>query len=213
MSYDERHNEANKEGGRDGCTENYSWNCGVEGPTRKRTILQLRKRQMKNALALLLFSQGTPMLTAGDEFGQSREGNNNPYCQDNEISWLDWTFLEKNREHFEFVKSMIAFRMEHPVIRKSCGLCSIGFPEIITLGGDCTARACSVTYSGVNPKNREDDIVCLAVNVFWEDQDCPLPTLPDPYKWAVYTETAGEQDSPAVCSLSSIRLAPRSVAV
>lgn len=157
-------------------------------------------------MAVLLMSRGTPMFLSGDEFLNTQYGNNNAYCQDNEISWLDWTFLEKNREHFEFVKNMIAFRMEHPVIRKSCGLCSIGFPEIITLGGDCTARACSVTYSGVKPQNGEDDIVSLAVNVFWEEQDCPLPALPDPYKWTVYTETAGEQDSPAVCSLSSIRL-------
>ena len=101
VSYDRKHNEANGEDNQDGNPYNASWNCGVEGPTRKRTILQLRKRQMKNALALLLFSQGTPMLTAGDEFGQSREGNNNPYCQDNEISWLNWKLTEKNKDFLD----------------------------------------------------------------------------------------------------------------
>ena len=212
-SYNWKHNEANGWAGQDGNDDNRSWNCGIEGETDDPEVLALRHKLAKNAMAVLLMSRGTPMFLSGDEFLNTQYGNNNAYCQDNEISWLDWTFLEKNREHFEFVKNMIAFRMEHPVIRKSCGLCSVGFPEIITLGGDCTARACSVTYSGIKPQNGEDDIVCLAVNVFWEDQDCPLPTLPDPYKWAVYTETAGEQDSPAVCSLSSIRLAPRSVAV
>ena len=212
-SYNWKHNEANGWAGQDGNDDNRSWNCGIEGETDDPDVLALRHKLAKNAMAVLLMSRGTPMFLSGDEFLNTQYGNNNAYCQENEISWLDWTFLEKNREHFEFVKNMIAFRMEHPVIRKSCGLCSVGFPEIITLGGDCTARACSVTYSGVKPQNGEDDIVCLAVNVFWEEQDCPLPALPDPYKWTVYTETAGEQDSPAVCSLSSIRLAPRSVAV
>ena len=212
-SYNGKHNEDNGWNNSDGHDDNRSWNCGIEGETDDPDVLALRHKLAKNAMAVLLMSRGTPMFLSGDEFLNTQYGNNNAYCQDNEISWLDWTFLEKNREHFEFVKNMIAFRMEHPVIRKSCGLCSVGFPEIITLGGDCTARACSVTYSGVKPQNGEDDIVCLAVNVFWEEQDCPLPALPDPYKWTVYTETAGEQDSPAVCSLSSIRLAPRSVAV
>lgn len=90
VSYNEKHNEVNGERGKDGPEENDSWNCGAEGPTRKRKVLELRKKQMKNAVLMLFFSQGTPMLLAGDEFGNSQSGNNNPYCQDNEITWLNW---------------------------------------------------------------------------------------------------------------------------
>ena len=118
VSYDRKHNEANGEDNQDGNPYNASWNCGVEGPTRKRTILQLRKRQMKNALALLLFSQGTPMLTAGDEFGQSREGNNNPYCQDNEISWTNWHLDKGRKELLAFVSKLIHLRLDHPVLHR-----------------------------------------------------------------------------------------------
>lgn len=95
VSYEERHNEANGEGGQDGPAYNFSWNCGVEGPSRKKKIQELRLQQMKNAFLLLLFSQGTPMILAGDEFGNSQRGNNNPYCQDNETSWLEWNGLKK----------------------------------------------------------------------------------------------------------------------
>ena len=95
---------------RDGETYNVSWNCGAEGKTRKKSILELRLKQMKNAMLLLLTAQGTPMIVSGDEFGFSHGGNNNPYCQDNAVSWLNWKLMETNREFFSFVKEAVAFR-------------------------------------------------------------------------------------------------------
>ena len=115
VSCEQKHNEANGENNRDGSDYNYTWNCGVEGTTRKKKIVQMRKKQLRNAFLLLFLSQGTPMFLAGDEFGNSQNGNNNAYCQDNEISWLNWHQLETNRDIYEFVKYMIAFRKAHPV--------------------------------------------------------------------------------------------------
>ena len=115
VSYEMKHNEANGENNRDGTDYNHTWNCGVEGPTRKKKIVQMRRKQLRNAFLLLFLSQGTPLLQAGDEFGSTKNGNNNSYCQDNEISWINWNLLETNRDIFEFVKYVIAFRKEHSV--------------------------------------------------------------------------------------------------
>ncbi len=117
-SYNEKHNEANGWDNTDGASDNRSWNCGAEGETDNQEVLFLRNRMIRNACAVLLCSRGTPMFLAGDEFGNTQYGNNNCYCQDNEISWLDWSLLEKNRDLFEFFKFMIKFRFQHPVIRK-----------------------------------------------------------------------------------------------
>lgn len=133
VSYNGKHNEANGEDNRDGSNDNDSWNCGVEGETSDAEINALRTRQIKNAAALLLLSQGIPMLLSGDEFRNTQFGNNNAYCQDNKISWLDWSRLEKNRDVFLFFKKMIAFRAAHPVLRRSdffCGENSTGYPEL-----------------------------------------------------------------------------------
>lgn len=113
VSYELRHNEENGELNRDGEEINYSWNCGAEGETKKKSVLLMREKQVKNALAMLYLGRGIPMLLAGDEFLQTQNGNNNPYCQDNELTWLDWSLLEKNKEHFEFVKSLITLRTEY----------------------------------------------------------------------------------------------------
>jgi len=119
VSYNERHNEANGEDNRDGHTDNRSWNCGVEGPTDDPEINRLRQRQMRNFLATLLLSQGTPMLTAGDEFARTQRGNNNAYCQDNEISWVDWTLAERNIAQVRFVQSLTALRRRYPILRRN----------------------------------------------------------------------------------------------
>jgi glycogen operon protein len=111
-------NEANGEGNRDGADENFSFNCGVEGPTEDDVINALRARQVRNFLTLLLVSNGVPMLLAGDEFGRTQQGNNNAYCQDNEISWLNWHDAERNRGLIDFVRRLIRFRREHPVLRR-----------------------------------------------------------------------------------------------
>ena len=119
VSYNEKHNEANGEDNRDGHSDNLSWNYGVEGPTDDAEIVALRERQKRNLLATLLLAQGTPMLLAGDEFGRTQHGNNNAYCQDNEISWVDWNIGEDGAALIEFVRRLIALRQAFPILRRS----------------------------------------------------------------------------------------------
>jgi glycogen operon protein len=119
VSFEERHNEANGEDNRDGSSDNRSWNCGVEGPTDDPAINALRGRQIRNLLATLLLSQGTPMLLAGDEFGRTQNGNNNAYCQDNQIGWLDWDVAEKGRPLTDFVRKLTALRHRYPILRRN----------------------------------------------------------------------------------------------
>lgn len=194
-SYNEKHNEANGWGNTDGCDDNRSWNCGAEGDTADEGILTLRRRLAMNAFAVLMCSRGTPMFFSGDEFLNSQFGNNNAYCQDNEISWLDWKDLEKNRAHFEFCKYMAAFRKAHPVLRKFAGNSWCGFPEIQVMGADAETKVLRVIYAGrieVDDRgNGHDDIVCLAVNVFWEDQEFWLPSLQGGKVWYVAADTSG----------------------
>jgi glycogen operon protein len=118
VSYNEKHNDANGEENRDGHNENLSWNCGAEGPTDNREILALRARQQRNFLATLILSQGVPMLLAGDEIGRTQRGNNNAYCQDNEISWMDWKLDRSKRELLEFTQFLIRLLHQHPVLRR-----------------------------------------------------------------------------------------------
>jgi isoamylase len=118
VSYDRKHNEANSEQNRDGTDHNISWNCGVEGPTSDPSVTELRRRQQRNFLATLLLSQGVPMLLAGDELGHTQDGNNNAYCQDSTIGWLDWDLSQEQRELFEFVRRLIRLRKNNPVFRR-----------------------------------------------------------------------------------------------
>ena len=113
VSYNYKNNEANGEDNQDGNSYNYSWNCGIEGPTRKKTVVEARERQIRNAFLMMLLSQGVPMIYGGDEFGNSQEGNNNAWCQDNETGWVDWKAFSKNKSRFAFVKEAIAFRKAH----------------------------------------------------------------------------------------------------
>jgi len=119
VTYNERHNEANGEDNRDGTSDNRSWNCGVEGPTDDPGVNELRQRQMRNMLATLLLSQGTPMLLAGDEFARTQQGNNNAYCQDDDISWVDWDIPESGQSQIAFVKQLTALRRKYPILRRS----------------------------------------------------------------------------------------------
>jgi glycogen operon protein len=118
VTYNEKHNEANGEDNRDGTDDNLSWNCGVEGPTTKPSVVELRERQQRNMLATLLLSQGVPMLCGGDEMGRTQQGNNNAYCQDNEISWIDWKLNKHQQALVAFTKSLIQLRQHHPVFRR-----------------------------------------------------------------------------------------------
>lgn len=189
--YNSKHNEANGWNNTDGADDNRSWNCGWEGETDNENINKLRRRLCKNAMTTLLMSRGTPMFLAGDEFLNTQYGNNNTYCQDSPISWLEWGFLEKNREHFRFTRHLIKFRNEHPVIRKYMGGCSLGFPDNWSLGPDHT-KVLRVVFAGRNAENTADDIVCFAINTHWERQDCYLPELPHYLCWQIETDSSLE---------------------
>ena len=189
--YNRKHNEANGWNNTDGADDNRSWNCGWEGETDNEYINKLRYRLCKNAMTTLLMSRGTPMFLAGDEFLNTQYGNNNTYCQDSPISWLEWGQLEKNREHFRFTRHLIKFRKEHPVIRKYMGSCSLGFPDSWALGPDHT-NVLRVIFAGRNADNTADDIVCFAINTHWERQDCYLPELPHYLCWQIETDSSLE---------------------
>ncbi|MCI8960496.1 MAG: glycogen debranching enzyme [Lachnospiraceae bacterium] len=220
-SYSRKHNEDNGWCNVDGSDDNRSWNCGIEGETDDANVLALRRKLTRNAVTVLMMSRGTPMFLAGDEFLNTQFGNNNAYCQDNEVSWLDWSFLEKNREHFEYVKYIIRFRKNHDVVRKFSGSCSIGFPEIQVLSPDGRTRALGVVYAGRTPDDTDDDIVCLVINPYWENQDCFLPVLPHQLKWQVEADTSGQylpgtvpgKEGPVRLEGSQIAVGPRSVLV
>lgn len=195
-SYNQKHNEANGWGNTDGADDNNSWNCGVEGETDDPAILALRKRLMKNACAILLCSRGTPMFLSGDEFADTRYGNNNPYCQDNLISWLDWSLLKKNKDLFDFFQYMIRFRKDHPVIRKDLEPSYLGVPAMSTHGltpeetnfsGD--SHVVCVRFAGYNEATQKEDLVYLAVNSGWFPVTLTLPGLPEHYEWKVAVNT------------------------
>lgn len=217
-SYNEKHNEANGWNNTDGSNDNRSWNCGAEGSTDDEEILALRRRLAKNAMAVLLMSRGTPMFLAGDEFLNTQYGNNNAYCQDNEISWLDWENVRKNREHFEFVKHVMKIRREHDAVRRFSGNCSLGLPEIQVMEPDGESKVLRVIYAGRNAEDTADDVVCLAVNVFWEEQRCSLPAC---VKWSVEADTSGQylkngipgSDGGYALEDCSVNIAPRSALI
>ncbi len=224
-SYNMKHNEANGWNNTDGSDDNRSWNCGTEGETEDCEILALRRKMIKNAAAVLMLSRGTPMFLAGDEFGNTQYGNNNAYCQDNEVSWLNWNMLEKNRDIYEFFKYMIQFRKKHDVVRKFSGYCSLKFPEIQVMEPEENLKVLRIVYAGRSAQgstNEKDDIVCLAINVFWEEQEFWLPCLTADMGWFVAADTGlkyladgiprSEEDMPEI-ACGRIRIMPRSVCV
>ncbi len=198
-SYNEKHNEANGWNNTDGADDNRSWNCGVEGPTDDSEILALRYKMMRNAIALLMCSRGTPMFLAGDEFCNSQFGNNNAYCQDNEVSWLDWTLLEKHKDMFDFFKYMIAFRKKHPVIRKVLPNAVCGMPPIQPHGAnaevtaiDTDAHTIAMSFAGYDLKQYKDDLVYVAVNTYWEPVNITLPKMTNGIFWNLAVDTHGD---------------------
>lgn len=220
-SYNHKHNEANGWNNTDGTDDNRSWNCGVEGETQDEAVLKLRHKLVKNAFAVLMLSRGTPMFLAGDEFLNTQFGNNNAYCQDNEVSWLDWGMLEKNRENFKFFQYMIRFRKNHDCVRRYAGACSLGFPELRVMGTEENCRVLRVMYAGLDVDGR-DDAVLLAVNVYWEAQEFWLPELPPGVSWKAAADTGGrylpgtipEEGEAAVrVADAKVLMEPRSVCV
>lgn len=200
-AYNEKHNQENGWGNTDGTDDNRSWNCGAEGPTDDKEVLDLRFRMMRNACAVLMCSRGTPMFFAGDEFGNTQFGNNNAYCQDNEISWLNWDLLKENEDLFEFFRFMIRFRRNHPAIRRDLPGAVCGLPALTVYGNggenrvDDGTAALGILYAGYDRKRGRDDVVYLAVNVYWEDVNIQLPELPRYLAWYAVVNTAGDGQS------------------
>ena len=191
VSYSIKHNEANGEENRDGVDDNLSFNCGVEGATTDPSIQALRERQARNLLALLLIANGVPMLLAGDEFGRTQQGNNNAYCQDNEISWVQWEYAERNRTLLDFVRRLIQLRLEHPILRRQ-GFSGdevrihwhgvrLGQPDWSTDSHSLAMHVC-----GINTNGQEDHVYVIA-NAWSGDLSFELP----PYvRWMRVIDTA-----------------------
>ncbi len=234
VSYNEKHNDANGEGGNDGTSDNRSWNCGAEGPTDDAEINALRTRQMKNMLATLLLAQGTPMLLAGDELARTQGGNNNTYCQDDEISWTDWSLQEKNAELVAFVQRLTELRRSYPILRRSRFLTGDYDPKFdvkdvtwIDAGGgeispdawgdkrcfgmriDGRAQATGIHRMG------EDATLLIAFNAFHDDVPFMLPETTGGTHWQRLIDTAvtGEVEATVVPSQQSITAAARSLSL
>ena len=204
FSYNEKHNEANGEDNRDGCNNNLSFNCGIEGYTDDASILELRRKQAKNVFAILLLSQGVPMLLAGDEVLHTQHGNNNCYCQDNELTWIDWNMTRQNADMLRFVQQMIALRKRHPSIMRRRFLTGRllegkNVPDIAWHGTELDkplwyehdARILAFTLAGIEDDeadlhvviNMSDDLATIELPVFEGKKWCVAldTSLPSPY--------------------------------
>ena len=209
VSYNFKHNEANGEDNHDGSDLNYSWNCGVEGKTRRKKILSLRKQQIKNALSFVLLAPGTPLIYSGDEFGNSQDGNNNAYCQDNEISWLNWNLLKTNRDIFEYTKALIQLRKDNPIFcwekpYRMMDYLACGYPDVSVHGTKPwypsytrESRTFGIMYCGrYDPGERGEAFLYIAFNMYWEPEEFSLPALPSGYFWEriLCTSETGYED-------------------
>ncbi|MCR5544233.1 MAG: glycogen debranching protein GlgX [Eubacterium sp.] len=229
VSYNEKHNDQNGENSMDGCNDNNSWNCGIEGETDDKEVNVLRFRQMKNMFTILLTSRGVPMLLSGDEFANTQWGNNNAYCQDNKISWLDWSYLDKNKDLYNYVRRLIAFRKKHPVFASNSydyGNNGTGYPELSLHGtrvwdlneassGLCFAYMYAEDH--VKYKTKKDTFIYVAVNAHWEEHLFELPILPNGSSWKLafdstgFSSDAGKEKK--LADQSGINLKPRSTVV
>jgi glycogen operon protein len=200
VSYNDKHNEANGEDNRDGIADNMSWNCGAEGETDRPDVNALRRRQIKNFLTILAVSQGVPMILAGDELRRTQAGNNNGYCHDSPLTWLDWSRLAQDREVFEFLSGLLAFRRDHESLRRSRffdgDITARGRPDVSWHGcelnkpgwDDPSARAFACTLGGLTPS---DPDLHLIFNMHWEELYFEIPRLSG-RQWSVVVDTAAE---------------------
>lgn len=220
-AYNMKHNEANGWNNTDGDNNGNSWNCGCEGDAQDAQVEALRRRMIKNAFAALLCSRGPAMFYAGDEFCNTQYGNNNAYCQDNEISWLDWSRKEKYADVYAFAQFMIRFRKEHPVLRKptrpaACGFADISYHHGRAWNADCgnNARLIGLLYAGQDDAGA-DDLVFVGVNTYWEKLGTSFPDAPSGKQWMLVADTAREEALPINEPVAAGRydLAPRSVIV
>ncbi|SFF25220.1 glycogen operon protein [Actinacidiphila alni] len=216
VSYNDKHNDANGEGGQDGESHNRSWNCGAEGETEDKEILALRARQQRNLLTTLFVSQGVPMLAHGDEMGRTQHGNNNVYCQDNETTWVDWELDEERRNLLAFTRRVIALRAEHPVLRRRRffrGADTGGAPDLVWFrpdGGEMAhdnwlredAHAVgaflngdAIAEPGPHGERVVDDSFLLLVNSHYEQVDFHVPSAAFGSGWRIVVDTAVESDT------------------
>jgi glycogen operon protein len=216
VSYNDKHNEANGEGGNDGESNNRSWNCGAEGDTDDKEIVALRARQQRNLLTTLFVSQGVPMLAHGDELGRTQHGNNNVYCQDNETSWVDWELDEPRRNLLAFAQRVIALRAEHPVLRRRRffrGSDTEGAPDLVwfrpdgremeqpdwlredahALGAYLNGEA--IAEPGPHGERVTDDSFLILVNSHYERVDFSVPAKTFGDGWRIIVDTAVESDT------------------
>lgn len=224
VSCNYKHNKANREDNMDGTDDNYSWNCGEEGVTDNPRILALRIQQMKNALSLIFMSQGTPYIFMGDEMGSTQYGNNNPYNQDNIISWLDWRGLEENKEIYEFIKALIAYRREHPFLHTERVLdgrdyLGYGYPNISFHGieayhvhGGENCRELGVLLCGEG-KDKSCKLVYAAFNMHWLHRKLALPRLKNGAEWQIAMKTTGEEVDLGDGTISHVEVPPRTVVI
>jgi len=236
VSYDKKHNEANKEGNSDGSNTNFSWNCGAEGPSGNPAVASLRERQRRNLMATLLLSLGIPMILAGDEFGRTQNGNNNAYCQDNEISWVDWSGLEHDRDFHAFVSQLLRLRAEHPVFRRSSYFLGDrvddnGVKDIQWLslkGREMTAedwsapgnRALAVRYAATAEMDAETytrrldpHAFLLLLNSGPKPAEFTLPALAFDRRWRCLLDTAGKAEDSHCAPGTLFALAAHSLAL
>lgn len=207
VSYDWKHNEENGEDNHDGSDLNFTWNCGTEGKTRKKTVMRLRNRQIRNALAYVFLAQGVPMLMAGDESGNSQNGNNNAYLSDNVVGWVDWGKGKNDLAIRSFVRKLAAFRSSHPILHMKQRLRGIdymnfGYPDISfhdtrawVSDMSNSSRTIGVLYCGLYAQKEDgkpDDFIYAAFNAYWESHLFALPNLPKNYEWHAVIDTSAE---------------------
>ena len=235
FAYNHKHNEANGESNNDGCNDNFSWNCGYEGETDDEGINILRKRQVKNALTLLMVSQGIPMILMGDEMCRTKYGNNNTYCHDNELNWLNWDLLSKYPDIFRFARNIIDFRKSHPALRsryhfQNRDYAGSGYSDISFHGikaWDCdwsdSGRVLAFMLCGKHARQgaEEDNYIYVAMNMYWDGLEFEIPALPENYKWhvAVNTDMPSPEDiyaagsEPELENQGSVVIGPRSIVI
>lgn len=216
VSFNQKHNAANGEHGRDGSAENFSWNCGEEGPSDTPEVCALRTRQMKNLACLLLMSRGVPMLLSGDEMGRTQQGNNNAYCHDNALSWLQWSDLERHAEHFRFIKLLIAFRKRHAIVRHASRVTWHGY-ELHRPDWSWESRTLAMHRDG----GSDDVELYLIANAHWEAHRFHLPRPAHRRRWHRFVDTTAppphdihtESDMPRLDEPRWYTAGPRSVVV
>ncbi|MCR5179594.1 MAG: hypothetical protein K6C95_11520 [Lachnospiraceae bacterium] len=224
VAYEHKHNEANRENNADGPDDNASWNCGAEGKTRRIAVLKLRRKLVLNALLMLFFSQGTPMIFAGDEFLNSQEGNNNPYCQDNAVSWINWNLenTKTGQDVSAFIRFLSSYRKAHGILGGAVPLKlmdykAFGYPDLSAHGTDAWqpdfsafSHSVGMLYCNLYAKEQDPAFIYCIYNCHWEDKRFALPSMPGNLSWKVIVDTSRYENE---CEVRKITGKEKSVLV